>query len=57
METTLGSMDEKCCIVNCPTCYRVMWAHGTCQHGQVPEPSKDAPKEPGIDRNYKGRRK
>lgn len=54
METTLGSMDEKPIIVDCPECRRVMWRNGTCSHGKVPEPSSEAPKEPEVEKN-KGR--
>lgn len=30
--------DPNSIVVNCPVCKRVIWAHATCTHGEVPVP-------------------
>ena len=37
--------DECRIVVDCPVCKRTMWAGTRCTHGQIPPPSKEAPKE------------
>lgn len=33
-------MPDTSIVKCCDRCSRIMWSHGTCNHGQVPEPSK-----------------
>jgi len=38
--------DERHIVINCPQCYRVIWAGSKCHHGQpIIDKNKDAPKE------------
>lgn len=45
----LTTKGDSSIIVNCPVCFRVMWKNGTCNHGVIPPPDKNAPKEEPRD--------
>lgn len=30
-------------IIDCPVCYRTIWANSTCHHGRIPPPDDEKP--------------
>lgn len=38
--------DDTSLLVQCPKCLKTNWRGSTCNHGAIPAPDKDAPKEP-----------